>query len=68
MSLTDLMSGAGLAHYAVVALILFFGAFLALSAWIFWPSHRAWWRAAAQIPLDDTTSTTTTTTTTAEPQ
>ena len=32
MSLTDLMSGAGLAHYAVVALILFFGAFLALSA------------------------------------
>ncbi len=58
MSLTDLMSGAGLSHYAVVALILFFGSFLALCAWIFWPSHRAWWQAAAQIPLDDTTTTT----------
>jgi cbb3-type cytochrome oxidase subunit 3 len=57
MSLTDLMSGAGLSHYAVVALILFFVSFLALSAWIFWPSHRAWWRDAAQIPLDDITTT-----------
>ena len=66
MSLTDLMSGAGLSHYAVAALILFFGAFVALSAWIFWPSHRAWWQSAAQIPLDDTTTTTTTTTTSAE--
>ncbi len=57
MSLTDLMSGAGLSHYAVVALILFFASFLALCAWIFWPSHRAWWRDAAQLPLDDATPT-----------
>ncbi|HYW49122.1 MAG TPA: cbb3-type cytochrome c oxidase subunit 3 [Gemmatimonadaceae bacterium] len=58
MSLTDLMSGAGLSHYAVVALILFFASFVALGAWIFWPGHRAGWRAASAIPLDDDTTTT----------
>ncbi len=58
MSLTDLMSGAGLASYAIVALILFFGAFLALVGWVFWPGHRAWWTEAAQIPLDDASTTT----------
>jgi cbb3-type cytochrome oxidase subunit 3 len=59
MSLTDLMSGAGLASYAIVALILFFGAFLALVGWVWGPSHRAWWNEAAQIPLDDASTTTT---------
>lgn len=53
MSLTDLMSGAGLSGYAVVALVLFFGAFLALVGWIWWPSHKARWSEAAQIPVDD---------------
>jgi cbb3-type cytochrome oxidase subunit 3 len=57
MSLTDLMSGAGLSHYAVVALVIFLGTFLALAAWIWWPSHRVWWREAARIPLDDATTT-----------
>jgi cbb3-type cytochrome oxidase subunit 3 len=59
MSLTDLMSGAGLSHYAVVALILFFGSFLSLVAWVWWPSHTSWWTAAAQIPLNDETPVTT---------
>jgi cbb3-type cytochrome oxidase subunit 3 len=53
MSLTDLMSGAGLSGYAVVALILFFGAFVALLGWIWWPSHRARWHDDARLPLDD---------------
>jgi cbb3-type cytochrome oxidase subunit 3 len=55
MTLTDVMSGAGLSHYAVVALILFFGTFIALAVWIWMPSHRKWWSDAAQIPLDDST-------------
>lgn len=58
MSLTDLMSGAGLQGYAIVALVLFFGAFLLLAGWIYWPSHRGWWNDAAQLPLNDTTPTT----------
>jgi cbb3-type cytochrome oxidase subunit 3 len=58
MSLTDLMSGAGLSGYAIVALILFFGAFIAIAFWVWWPSHKAWWSEAAQIPLDDVTTTT----------
>lgn len=57
MSLTDLMSGAGLSHYAIVALVIFLGTFLALAAWIWWPSHQVWWREAASIPLNDTTTT-----------
>lgn len=57
MSLTDLMSGAGLSHYAVVALVIFFGTFIALAVWVWWPSHQVWWRDAANIPLDDSTVT-----------
>jgi len=53
MTLTDLMSGSGLTHYAVVALVLFFGAFLSIGLWIWWPSHRARWSSDAQIPLDE---------------
>jgi cbb3-type cytochrome oxidase subunit 3 len=52
------MSGAGLSHYAVVALILFFGTFIALAIWIWMPSHKTWWSDAAQIPLDDSTPST----------
>jgi cbb3-type cytochrome oxidase subunit 3 len=59
VSLTDLMSGAGLAGYAVVALLLFFGAFLALVAWVWWPTHQKGWSEAARIPLDDASTTTT---------
>jgi hypothetical protein len=41
MSLTDLMSGAGLSGYAIVALILFFASFIAIAFWVWWPSHKA---------------------------
>ena len=58
MTLTDVMSGARLSHYAVVALVLFFGTFIALAIWIWMPSHKAWWSDAAQIPLDDSTPST----------
>ena len=53
MTLTDLMSGSGLAWYAIAGLVLFFGAFIALCVWVWMPSHRTWWRDAARIPLDD---------------
>jgi cbb3-type cytochrome oxidase subunit 3 len=57
MSLTDLMSGAGLSGYAVVALVIFFATFLALTAWIYWPTHRRSYSDAARIPLDDSPTT-----------
>lgn len=59
MSLTDIMSNAGLSSYAVVALVLFFGVFIAITGWVFWPSHKTWWRHAASLPLDDRTTITT---------
>jgi cbb3-type cytochrome oxidase subunit 3 len=59
MSLTDLMSGAGLSGYAIVALILFFASFIAIAFWVWWPSHKAWWAEAATLPLDDATTFTT---------
>ena len=58
MTLTDLMSGSGLSGYAVVALVLFFGAFIAIGVWVWMPSHKKWWSDAAQIPLDDSTTST----------
>ena len=57
MTLTDLMSGSGLSHYAIVALLIFFGAFIAIGVWVWMPSHRKWWSDAACIPLDDNTPT-----------
>ncbi len=53
MSLTDLMSGAGLSRYAEVALVIFFVTFIALAAWIYWPTHRRSFSEAARLPLDD---------------
>ena len=53
MSLTDLMSNAGLSGYAEVALILFLGAFLGIAWWVFRPSARLRWQADARLPLDD---------------
>jgi cbb3-type cytochrome oxidase subunit 3 len=58
MTLTDLMSGSGLSHYAIVALVLFFGAFIAIGVWVWMPSHKKSWNDAASIPLDDTTTST----------
>jgi cbb3-type cytochrome oxidase subunit 3 len=58
MTLTDLMSGAGLSSYAVIALILFFGTFIALIGWIWWPSRKAEWNSDALIPLHEATPST----------
>jgi hypothetical protein len=53
MSLTDLMSGAGLASYAQVALVLFLAAFLANAVRLWAPGRRAELDAAGRLPLDD---------------
>jgi cbb3-type cytochrome oxidase subunit 3 len=57
MSLTDLMSGADLSRYAVIALVLFFAVFVALAIWIFLPGKRAWWHDAARLPLTESSPT-----------
>jgi cbb3-type cytochrome oxidase subunit 3 len=53
MSLTDIMSGAGLSHYAEVGLVLFMFAFVVIILWTFRPSKKASYDKAAQMPLDD---------------
>lgn len=57
MSLTEIMSNAGLSRYAEVALLLFFFAFLVIIWRIFRPARRAWFERQARIPLDDDTPT-----------
>jgi len=53
VSLTDLMSGANLDHYAQVGLIAFMFAF-ALILWrTFSPRNRATYQRAGQLPLED---------------
>lgn len=53
MRLSDIMSNAGLAGYAEIALILFMVAFIAIVIRIFWPGRRKEMQAAARMPLDD---------------
>jgi cbb3-type cytochrome oxidase subunit 3 len=53
MRLSDIMSNAGLAGYAEIALILFMVAFIAIVIRIFRPSRRNEMQAAARMPLDD---------------
>jgi cbb3-type cytochrome oxidase subunit 3 len=53
MSLTDIMSAAGLSSYAVVALLLFIVAFLIIVLRVFLPSKKRGWERAARMPLDD---------------
>lgn len=53
MSLTDLMSGAGLAGYAEVALVLFVLAFALIVLLVFAPGRRREMDRAAQLPLED---------------
>lgn len=56
MSLTDLMSNAGLAIYTEVAMVLFLLSFIGIVWWVFRPANRQRWTDAASIPLDDATS------------
>ncbi len=53
MKLADVMSAAGLASYAVVALLLFMGAWVAVALWTFLPHRTARYAVAAQLPLQD---------------
>lgn len=53
MKLSDIMSNAGLSMYAQVALVIFFGVFVAVTLYTWRPSRRAELDAAAMIPLND---------------
>lgn len=53
MRLSDIMSGAGLSIYAEIALVIFFGAFIAIVIRTFMPSRRREMDEAARLPLDD---------------
>lgn len=53
MSLTDLMSNAGLAIYAEVGMVLFLLAFIGIVWWVYRPANRQRWTHDASIPLDD---------------
>lgn len=55
MKLSDIMSHAGLAIYAEVALVIFLVAFLAIAWRVLRPSRKAGYDAAARMPLDDDT-------------
>ncbi len=59
MSLTDLMSNAGLAIYAEIGMVIFLLTFLAIAWWVMRPANRQRWTADASIPLDDAPSATT---------
>ena len=53
MKLSDIMSHAGLAGYAEVALVLFLIAFLIVAVRTFWPSRSREMERAARLPLED---------------
>ena len=53
MSLTEIMSSAGLSGYAEVALLLFFFAFLVIVWRIFRPSRRQELERHKTMPLDN---------------
>mgnify|MGYP001286662250 CR=1 FL=1 len=53
MRLTDIMSNAGLAGYAEIALILFIIAFAAIAIRIFLPSRKGEMDEVSRLPLDD---------------
>lgn len=58
MSLSDIMSSAGLAFYAEVALVLFLLVFIVVLVRLLLPSHRLELDEASRLPLDDEQSTT----------
>jgi cbb3-type cytochrome oxidase subunit 3 len=52
-SIADVVSAAGLAIYAEIALAIFFIVFIAISARLLAPARR--WDHAAHLPLEDDT-------------
>jgi cbb3-type cytochrome oxidase subunit 3 len=55
MSLTEIMSSAGLTRYPEIALLLFVFAFLVILVRVFMPSRKRGFDRAARMPLDDDT-------------
>lgn len=55
MSLTDLMSHAGLADYAQIALVLFCAAFVAIVIRTFAPGNKREMEQVGRLPLEDAT-------------
>lgn len=53
MKLSDIMANAGLSFYAQVALVLFFGVFVAVTIRTWAPSRRQALQDAALLPLHD---------------
>jgi cbb3-type cytochrome oxidase subunit 3 len=53
MRLTDIMSGAGLAIYAQIALVIFVVVFIAIVLRTFAPSRRREMDELAHLPLED---------------
>jgi cbb3-type cytochrome oxidase subunit 3 len=53
MSLTDVMSGFGLQHFAELGLVLFGGAFLAIVVTTFLRRNREHFERARFLPLED---------------
>lgn len=54
MSLTDVMSGAGLAVYAEIAMVIFLVIFVGVAANLMLRRDRAELIAASRMPLEDT--------------
>lgn len=53
MRLTDIMSGAGFAEFAQIALVLFFAVFCVIVIRIFAPKRRRELEAKKHLPFDD---------------
>jgi hypothetical protein len=53
MKLSDIMSGASLAGYAVVALVISFVAFVAVVLYVFSRRNAGRWKAIKQLPLEE---------------
>ena len=53
MKLADVMSASGLSIYAIVALLLFVGAFVVVVVMIFAPGAKARHERASRLPLAD---------------
>jgi cbb3-type cytochrome oxidase subunit 3 len=56
MSLTEIMSNAGLSRYPEIALLLFVFAFIVILLRVFLPSRKRTFERAARLPLDDDAS------------
>jgi len=61
-SLSDVVGASGLSGYAIVALLLFFVAFVLVCIQVLAPSRRAEYAQASRMPLDDPSPSVTTAT------